>query len=87
MRCFIFRPLSRSFFFYFVARCLSDLEISCIAAYDLTFPGDAGTLMSTSMFTTLHGEENKSANGWRITRYKFFVCLYFSPVNLFFVFF
>lgn len=33
----------------------------------------AGTLMSTSMFTTLHGEENKPANGWRISRFKFFV--------------
>lgn len=29
--------------------------------------------MSTAMFTTLHGEENKVANGWRISRWKFFV--------------
>ncbi|KAJ4294829.1 hypothetical protein N0V88_005063 [Collariella sp. IMI 366227] len=45
-----------------------------------------GTLMSAAMFTTLHKEENKEANGWRISRWKFFyvVCLgaflfYFLP--------
>lgn len=32
-----------------------------------------GTLMSTAMFTTLHGEENKPADGWTISRWKFFV--------------
>jgi hypothetical protein len=32
-----------------------------------------GTLMSTAMFTTLHGEENKPANGWIISRWRFFV--------------
>lgn len=32
--------------------------------------------MSTAMFTTLHGEENKVANGWRISRWKFFVRFY-----------
>lgn len=31
-----------------------------------------GTLMSTAMFTTLHKESNTVANGWRITRWKFF---------------
>lgn len=42
----------------------------------LVYPGSMiwpGTLMSTAMFTTLHGEENKVANGWRISRWKFFV--------------
>lgn len=34
-----------------------------------------GTLMSTAMFTTLHGEENKPANGWTISRWRFFVRL------------
>lgn len=45
-----------------------------------------GTLMSAAMFTTLHKEENTIANGWKITRWKFFfvVCLssfafYFLP--------
>lgn len=44
----------------------------------LVYPGGMiwpGTLMSTAMFTTLHGEENKPANGWKISRWKFFVSL------------
>ena len=44
----------------------------------LVYPGAMiwpGTLMSTAMFTTLHGEENQVANGWRISRFKFFVSL------------
>lgn len=32
-----------------------------------------GTLMSTAMFTTMHTNENKTANGWTISRYRFFV--------------
>lgn len=32
-----------------------------------------GTLMSTAMFTTMHKNENKMANGWTISRYRFFV--------------
>ncbi|EXJ68163.1 OPT family small oligopeptide transporter [Cladophialophora psammophila CBS 110553] len=32
-----------------------------------------GTLMSTAMFTTMHKDENKPANGWTISRYKFFI--------------
>jgi hypothetical protein len=32
-----------------------------------------GTLMSTAMFTTMHKSENKVANGWRITRWNFFL--------------
>ncbi|KAI1321524.1 OPT-domain-containing protein [Xylariaceae sp. FL0255] len=31
-----------------------------------------GTLMSAAMFTTLHKEQNEIANGWRISRWKFF---------------
>jgi hypothetical protein len=31
------------------------------------------TLMSTAMFTTMHKSENKIANGWTISRYKFFI--------------
>lgn len=32
-----------------------------------------GTLMSTAMFTTMHKNENDKANGWTISRYRFFV--------------
>ncbi|TVY93592.1 Glutathione transporter [Lachnellula willkommii] len=49
-----------------------------------------GTLMSAAMFTTLHKEENTVANGWRITRWRFFftvwICafaFYFLPGLLF----
>ncbi|EOO03120.1 putative sexual differentiation process protein isp4 protein [Phaeoacremonium minimum UCRPA7] len=31
-----------------------------------------GTLMSAAMFGTLHKEENKPANGWTVSRWKFF---------------
>ncbi|NJR31479.1 hypothetical protein HC762_01800 [bacterium] len=44
-----------------------------------------GTLMSTAMFGTMHKRENEPANGWAISRYKFFLyvwggafCLVFS---------
>ncbi|MCJ1313528.1 hypothetical protein MMC25_007207 [Agyrium rufum] len=49
-----------------------------------------GILMSTAMFTTMHKSENKTANGWTISRYKFFVYIwgasfawYFLPGLLF----
>jgi OPT family oligopeptide transporter len=49
-----------------------------------------GTLMSTAMFTTMHKDENKPANGWMISRYKFFIytwaaafAWYFLPGLLF----
>lgn len=35
-----------------------------------------GNLMSTAMFTTLHGEENKPANGWKVSRWRFFVSFF-----------
>ncbi|KAI6359662.1 hypothetical protein MCOR25_006990 [Pyricularia grisea] len=48
------------------------------------------TLMSAAMFTTLHKEENKPANGWKISRWNFFyvvfICaflFYFLPGLLF----
>lgn len=31
-----------------------------------------GTLISTSMFATLHKQENKLANGWTVSRWRFF---------------
>jgi len=49
-----------------------------------------GTLMSTAMFTTMHKQENEPANGWTISRYRFFVYVwagafawYFLPGLLF----
>ena len=35
-----------------------------------------GTLMSTAMFTTMHKKENKLANGWTISRYRFFIIVW-----------
>ena len=35
-----------------------------------------GTLMSTAMFTTMHSSENKSANGWIVSRWKFFLSVW-----------
>jgi OPT oligopeptide transporter protein len=49
-----------------------------------------GTLMSTAMFTTMHKQDNEPANGWTISRYRFFVYVwagafawYFLPGLLF----
>ena len=49
-----------------------------------------GTLMSTAMFTTMHKEKNEPANGWTVSRYRFFVYVwagafawYFLPGLLF----
>ncbi|OCK83299.1 OPT-domain-containing protein [Lepidopterella palustris CBS 459.81] len=39
-----------------------------------------GTLMSASMFSTLHKEEEKPANGWRTTRSKFFLAVFGGSV-------
>jgi OPT family oligopeptide transporter len=45
-----------------------------------------GTLMSAAMFSTLHRDENKTADGWNISRWRFFhvvflagFCFYFLP--------
>jgi OPT family small oligopeptide transporter len=35
-----------------------------------------GTLMSTAMFTTMHKNENKPANGWTVSRYRFFLYIW-----------
>ncbi|POS81127.1 sexual differentiation process protein isp4 [Diaporthe helianthi] len=43
------------------------------------------TLMSAAMFTTLHKEENKPANGWRISRWNFFYVVW--TVSFLFYFF
>ena len=44
-----------------------------------------GTLMSAAMFTTLHKEENTIANGWKITRWKFFFIVWLSAFLFYFV--
>lgn len=44
-----------------------------------------GTLMSAAMFTTLHKEENKVANGWRISRWKFFFIVWLSSFLFYFL--
>lgn len=44
-----------------------------------------GTLMSAAMFTTLHKEENKIANGWRITRWRFFFIVWFCAFVFYFL--
>lgn len=35
-----------------------------------------GTLMSTAMFTTMHSYDNKPANGWIVSRWKFFLIVW-----------
>ncbi|KAH8681220.1 OPT oligopeptide transporter protein-domain-containing protein [Xylariales sp. PMI_506] len=44
-----------------------------------------GTLMSAAMFTTLHKEENKPANGWRISRWKFFYIVFLAAFLFYFI--
>ncbi|PBP19954.1 OPT oligopeptide transporter [Diplocarpon rosae] len=44
-----------------------------------------GTLMSAAMFTTLHKEENTIANGWKITRWKFFFIVWASSFAFYFL--
>ncbi|KAH6632679.1 OPT oligopeptide transporter protein-domain-containing protein [Chaetomium tenue] len=44
-----------------------------------------GTLMSAAMFTTLHKEENKEANGWKISRWKFFYAVWLGAFLFYFL--
>ncbi|KAF3024645.1 hypothetical protein E8E15_009448 [Penicillium rubens] len=44
-----------------------------------------GTLMSTAMFSTMHKSVNKKANGWSISRYKFFVVVWAGAFVWYFV--
>lgn len=44
-----------------------------------------GTLMSAAMFTTLHKEENKEANGWKISRWKFFYVIWLGGFLFYFL--
>lgn len=43
------------------------------------------TLMSAAMFTTLHKEENKPADGWRISRWNFFYIVWTSAFLFYFL--
>ena len=44
-----------------------------------------GTLMSTAMFTTMHKNENKTANGWTISRYRFFIYIWAGAFGWYFL--
>ncbi|OTB19650.1 hypothetical protein K445DRAFT_313424 [Daldinia sp. EC12] len=44
-----------------------------------------GTLMSAAMFTTLHKEENKPANGWTVSRWKFFFTVWIAGFIFYFL--
>ncbi|KAJ5198426.1 uncharacterized protein N7498_007543 [Penicillium cinerascens] len=44
-----------------------------------------GTLMSTAMFSTMHKTSNKKANGWSISRYKFFIIVWGGAFAWYFV--
>ncbi|CEJ61385.1 Putative Sexual differentiation process protein isp4 [Penicillium brasilianum] len=44
-----------------------------------------GTLMSTAMFSTMHKSANKKANGWSISRYKFFILVWAGAFVWYFV--
>lgn len=44
-----------------------------------------GTLMSAAMFTTLHKEENTVANGWKMSRWKFFFVVWLSAFLFYFL--
>ena len=43
------------------------------------------TLMSTAMFTTLHKEENTVANGWQISRWRFFLYTWIGAFIFYFL--
>ena len=44
-----------------------------------------GTLMSTAMFTTMHRNENKVANGWSVSRYRFFMYVWVAAFAWYFL--
>ncbi|KAI4274893.1 MAG: hypothetical protein LQ337_003597 [Flavoplaca oasis] len=43
------------------------------------------TLMSTAMFTTMHKSENKIANGWTISRWRFFLLVFSAAFAWYFL--
>ncbi|KHN94208.1 Oligopeptide transporter OPT superfamily [Metarhizium album ARSEF 1941] len=44
-----------------------------------------GTLMSAAMFSTLHKQDNKPANGWTISRWKFFYMVWSGAFAFYFL--
>ncbi|KFA61913.1 hypothetical protein S40285_02836 [Stachybotrys chlorohalonatus IBT 40285] len=44
-----------------------------------------GTLMSAAMFSTLHKQDNKPANGWTISRWKFFYIIWIGSFLFYFL--
>ncbi|KAG6100655.1 hypothetical protein E4U30_004141 [Claviceps sp. LM220 group G6] len=44
-----------------------------------------GTLMSAAMFSTLHKQDNKPANGWTISRWKFFYVVWIGAFSFYFL--
>lgn len=44
-----------------------------------------GTLMSAAMFTTLHKEKNVVANGWKVSRWKFFFIIWLGSFIFYFL--
>ncbi|EGX90343.1 Oligopeptide transporter OPT [Cordyceps militaris CM01] len=44
-----------------------------------------GTLMSAAMFSTLHKQENKPANGWTISRWNFFYIVWIGAFVFYFL--
>ncbi|GAW27123.1 putative sexual differentiation process protein isp4 [Rosellinia necatrix] len=44
-----------------------------------------GTLMSASMFSTLHKERNEPANGWKISRWSFFFVVWLGAFIFYFL--
>jgi prepilin signal peptidase PulO-like enzyme (type II secretory pathway) len=44
-----------------------------------------GTLVSTAMFSSLHREENHPADGWKISRFKFFGYVFMGSVAWYFL--
>jgi hypothetical protein len=44
-----------------------------------------GTLVSTAMFSSLHKQENTPADGWTISRFKFFLYVFLGSVAFYFL--
>ncbi|OMP82651.1 putative oligopeptide transporter [Diplodia seriata] len=44
-----------------------------------------GTLISTSMFSTLHKQDNAPANGWHISRMRFFLYIFLGSAAFYFL--
>lgn len=44
-----------------------------------------GTLMSTAMFTTMHKSRNKPADGWKISRWNFFLLVWIGAFAWYFL--